>query len=117
MGVQVPPSTPHNTWSAPCYHLLAASVVTEWSQALALTIRRTAIEAFTAVLPQLNVRYRTRVTPKLTGIKGDPRRNKASSSKEAPPQPTRRQRTAHDNPYSATPPPQAVVPLSPNGRC
>ena len=33
----------------------------------------TAIEAFTAVLLQLNVRYRTRVAPKLTGIKGDPR--------------------------------------------
>jgi NADPH-dependent F420 reductase len=28
----------------------------------------TAIEAFTAVLLQLNVRYRTRVAPKLTGI-------------------------------------------------
>jgi hypothetical protein len=34
----------------------------------------TAIEAFTAVLLQLNVRYRTRVAPKLTGIKRDPRR-------------------------------------------
>jgi NADPH-dependent F420 reductase len=33
----------------------------------------TAIEAFTAVLLQLNVRYRTRVAPKLTGIKTDPR--------------------------------------------
>jgi NADPH-dependent F420 reductase len=33
----------------------------------------TAIEAFTAVLLQLNVRYRTRVAPKLTGIKRDPR--------------------------------------------
>jgi 8-hydroxy-5-deazaflavin:NADPH oxidoreductase len=33
----------------------------------------TAIEAFTAVLLQLNVRYRTRVAPKLTGIKHDPR--------------------------------------------
>jgi len=32
----------------------------------------TAIEAFTAVLLQLNVRYRTRVAPKLTGIKRDP---------------------------------------------
>jgi NADPH-dependent F420 reductase len=31
----------------------------------------TAIEAFTAVLLQLNVRYKTRVAPKLTGIKGD----------------------------------------------
>ncbi len=28
----------------------------------------TAIEAFTAVLLQLNVRYKTRVAPKLTGI-------------------------------------------------
>jgi len=33
----------------------------------------TAIEAFTSVLLQLNVRYKTRVAPKLTGIKGDPR--------------------------------------------
>jgi NADPH-dependent F420 reductase len=33
----------------------------------------TAIEAFTAVLLQLNVRYRTRVAPKLTGIRDDPR--------------------------------------------
>jgi NADPH-dependent F420 reductase len=32
----------------------------------------TAIEAFTAVLLQLNVRYKTRVAPKLTGIKGEP---------------------------------------------
>ena len=30
----------------------------------------TAIEAFTAVLLQLNVRYKTRVAPKLTGIRG-----------------------------------------------
>ena len=33
----------------------------------------TAIEAFTAVLLQLNVRYKTRVAPKLTGIRQDPR--------------------------------------------
>ncbi|MBJ7293776.1 MAG: NADPH-dependent F420 reductase, partial [Ilumatobacteraceae bacterium] len=33
----------------------------------------TAIEAFTAVLLQLNVRYKTRVAPRLTGIKSDPR--------------------------------------------
>lgn len=33
----------------------------------------TAIEAFTAVLLQLNIRYKTRVAPKLTGINGDPR--------------------------------------------
>ena len=32
-----------------------------------------AIEAFTAELLQLNVRYKTRVAPKLTGIKSDPR--------------------------------------------
>jgi hypothetical protein len=38
-----------------------------------------AIEAFTAVLLQLNVRYKTRVAPKLTGIKRDPR-----APKEAP---------------------------------
>ena len=31
------------------------------------------IEAVTAVLLQLNVRYKTRVAPKLTGIKSDPR--------------------------------------------
>ena len=37
----------------------------------------TAIEAFTAVLLQLNVRYKTRVAPKLTGIKADPRTLKA----------------------------------------
>ncbi len=43
----------------------------------------TAIEAFTAVLLQLNVRYRTRVAPKLTGIKGDPR----ATRKAAAPQP------------------------------
>lgn len=39
----------------------------------------TAIEAFTAVLLQLNVRYKTRVAPKLTGIKGDPRAAKSTS--------------------------------------
>lgn len=33
----------------------------------------TAIEAFTAVLLQLNVRYKTRVAPKLTGITTSPR--------------------------------------------
>jgi len=38
----------------------------------------TAIEAFTAVLLQLNVRYKTRVAPKLTGIKRDPRAAQAS---------------------------------------
>jgi 8-hydroxy-5-deazaflavin:NADPH oxidoreductase len=32
----------------------------------------TAIEAFTAVLLQLNVRYKTRVAPKLTGIRAKP---------------------------------------------
>jgi hypothetical protein len=37
-----------------------------------------AIEAFTAVLLQLNVRYKTRVAPKLTGIKRDPRAPKPS---------------------------------------
>ena len=38
-----------------------------------------AIEAFTAVLLQLNVRYRTRVAPKLTGIGGDPRAAKPAA--------------------------------------
>lgn len=44
----------------------------------------TAIEAFTAVLLQLNVRYKTRVAPKLTGIKGDPRAAKAAGSSAKP---------------------------------
>lgn len=34
----------------------------------------TAIEAFTAVLLQLNIRYKTRVAPRLNGIKRDPRK-------------------------------------------
>lgn len=46
----------------------------------------TAIEAFTAVLLQLNVRYKTRVAPKLTGIKGDPRL-KTKAPVDAPPAP------------------------------
>lgn len=44
----------------------------------------TAIEAFTAVLLQLNVRYRTRVAPKLTGIKSDPRARKAAAPTAVP---------------------------------
>jgi NADPH-dependent F420 reductase len=46
----------------------------------------TAIEAFTAVLLQLNVRYKTRVAPKLTGIKRDPRAPKPDTvvTSEAP---------------------------------
>lgn len=44
----------------------------------------TAIEAFTAVLLQLNVRYKTRVAPKLTGIKGDPRAANAGASSAEP---------------------------------
>jgi len=40
----------------------------------------TAIEAFTAVLLQLNIRYKTRVAPKLTGIHGDPRAAKAAKA-------------------------------------
>jgi NADPH-dependent F420 reductase len=43
----------------------------------------TAIEAFTAVLLQLNVRYKTRVAPKLTGIKRDPRAPTAPPSPPA----------------------------------
>ena len=44
----------------------------------------TAIEAFTAVLLQLNVRYKTRVAPKLTGIRSDPRdAKKAKKAAEA----------------------------------
>ena len=43
----------------------------------------TAIEAFTAVLLQLNIRYKTRVAPKLTGIKDDPR-TRASSAATVP---------------------------------
>ena len=41
----------------------------------------TAIEAFTAVLLQLNVRYKTRVAPKLTGIRSDPRDIKKAEGK------------------------------------
>ena len=40
----------------------------------------TAIEAFTAVLLQLNVRYKTRVAPKLTGIHSDPRDKKQAAA-------------------------------------
>ena len=47
----------------------------------------TAIEAFTAVLLQLNIRYRTRVAPKLTGIKLDPRAPKEPASAEPAPAP------------------------------
>lgn len=43
----------------------------------------TAIEAFTAVLLQLNVRYKTRVAPKLTGIKRDPRAPKTDGAETA----------------------------------
>lgn len=43
----------------------------------------TAIEAFTAVLLQLNVRYKTRVAPKLTGIRDDPR-TRTGKAPEAP---------------------------------
>lgn len=42
----------------------------------------TAIEAFTAVLLQLNVRYKTRVAPKLTGIRSDPRDTKKAEGKQ-----------------------------------
>jgi NADPH-dependent F420 reductase len=44
----------------------------------------TAIEAFTAVLLQLNVRYKTRVAPKLTGIKRDPRAKAPAATEPAP---------------------------------
>ncbi len=43
----------------------------------------TAIEAFTAVLLQLNVRYKTRVAPKLTGIRSDPRDAKKAEGKQS----------------------------------
>jgi predicted dinucleotide-binding enzyme len=43
----------------------------------------TAIEAFTAVLLQLNVRYKTRVAPKLTGIRSDPRAAKKAAAAAA----------------------------------
>ena len=45
----------------------------------------TAIEAFTAVLLQLNVRYKTRVAPKLTGIKQRPARPGGRRPVETPP--------------------------------
>ena len=44
----------------------------------------TAIEAFTAVLLQLNVRYKTRVAPKLTGIRRDPRSPAAALAEPTP---------------------------------
>ena len=44
----------------------------------------TAIEAFTAVLLQLNVRYKTRVAPKLTGIKRDPRAVEPTAERRDP---------------------------------
>ena len=44
----------------------------------------TAIEAFTAVLLQLNVRYKTRVAPKLTGIRRDPRAPKTETATDPP---------------------------------
>ncbi|HRE01384.1 MAG TPA: NADPH-dependent F420 reductase, partial [Ilumatobacteraceae bacterium] len=47
----------------------------------------TAIEAFTAVLLQLNIRYKTRVAPKLTGIKDDPRK-RAATAASSPAAPT-----------------------------
>jgi len=43
----------------------------------------TAIEAFTAVLLQLNIRYKTRVAPKLTGIRSDPRAPKTVVAPDA----------------------------------
>ena len=43
----------------------------------------TAIEAFTAVLLQLNVRYRTRVAPKLTGIRDSGSKRPSSSGGSA----------------------------------
>ena len=49
----------------------------------------TAIEAFTAVLLQLNVRYKTRVAPKLTGIKRDPRVAAAATPPTPAPPPRR----------------------------
>jgi 8-hydroxy-5-deazaflavin:NADPH oxidoreductase len=45
----------------------------------------TAIEAFTAVLLQLNIRYKTRVAPKLTGIRSDPRAAKRQTVVESEP--------------------------------
>jgi NADPH-dependent F420 reductase len=42
----------------------------------------TAIEAFTAVLLQLNVRYKTRVAPKLTGIRPKPSTTPAPAAAE-----------------------------------
>jgi predicted dinucleotide-binding enzyme len=44
----------------------------------------TAIEAFTAVLLQLNVRYKTRVAPKLTGIRPRPAPVAPAAAQPAP---------------------------------
>lgn len=54
-----------------------------------------AIEAFTAVLLQLNVRYKTRVAPKLTGIRDRPaavaaRPAPVAAEKSTPPSPPQR---------------------------
>lgn len=64
----------------------------------------TAIEAFTAVLLQLNVRYKTRVAPKLTGIKRDPRapQTPAASAPPATPLPAADGSSAPPVPSSAT---------------
>ena len=66
----------------------------------------TAIEAFTAVLLQLNIRYKTRVAPRLTGIHGDPRDKKAPAPR--PPAPGRA-----DPGQSRTMVPDAVAPPAP----
>ena len=64
----------------------------------------TAIEAFTAVLLQLNVRYKTRVAPKLTGIKRDPRAVRPDDDRRRPSRPPMR---LHDTAR------RAVVPFEP----
>jgi 8-hydroxy-5-deazaflavin:NADPH oxidoreductase len=58
----------------------------------------TAIEAFTAVLLQLNVRYKTRVAPKLTGIRSDPR----AAKKAAAPRPAAALETSDPQPEGST---------------
>ena len=62
-----------------------------------------AIEAFTAVLLQLNVRYKTRVAPKLTGIRRDPRvvSDAAAEGAGAPGAPNRAFASEPPNPTSS----------------
>jgi len=73
----------------------------------------TAIEAFTAVLLQLNVRYKTRVAPKLTGIRDDPRTRTTGEATPATVADT--SVDGADVPASETAAPAALSPATPEG--